>query len=77
MAGFKPFGVGRHQCIGMKLAWAEMRVVVARVLWQFDIKLAEERDVWDWGEQATYIFWEKRALEVLVREREEERVRRG
>ncbi|KAJ4326188.1 hypothetical protein N0V94_000134 [Neodidymelliopsis sp. IMI 364377] len=72
MAGFKPFGVGRHQCIGMKLAWAEMRVVVARVLWQLDIRLAEEGDVWDWGEQATYIFWEKRALSVSVTEREDD-----
>jgi cytochrome P450 len=62
MASFQPFQMGRHVCIGVKLAYAEMRVILARLLWSFDIKLAEEGDRWDWGEQQTYIFW----VSVLV-----------
>lgn len=41
----------------MKLANAELRLVLARLLFTFDMRLAEESDRWDWGEQNTYIFW--------------------
>jgi cytochrome P450 len=41
----------------MKFAWAEMRVVLARLLWAFDITLKDEKDRWDWGTQDTFIFW--------------------
>jgi cytochrome P450 len=34
---FQPFSVGRHQCIGYKFAWAEMRLVLARLLWAFEL----------------------------------------
>jgi hypothetical protein len=33
---FQPFSIGRHQCIGYKFAWAEMRLVLARLLWAFE-----------------------------------------
>lgn len=66
MASFQPFSVGRHQCIGMKLAYAEMRIIIARVLWSFDIQLADPEDRFEWGEQATYIFWDKKPLNILV-----------
>jgi cytochrome P450 len=41
----------------MKLAYAEMRLMLARLLWNFDIALANERDRWDWGVQKTYVLW--------------------
>jgi cytochrome P450 len=34
---FQPFALGRHQCIGYKFAWAEMRLVLARLLWAFEL----------------------------------------
>ena len=71
MAGFQPFSVGRHQCIGLKLAYAELRVVIARVIYAFDLRLADEKDRFDWGEQETYILWEKRPLNVVVRSAKE------
>lgn len=57
MPSFQPFGVGRHSCIGMNLAYAEMRLIIARLLFVFDIKLRDENDRWDWGTQNTYLFW--------------------
>lgn len=66
MASFQPFNVGRHQCIGLKLAYAEMRIVIARIAYSFDLQLADETDRFDWGEQSTYITWEKRPLKVVV-----------
>jgi cytochrome P450 len=66
-SAFQPFGLGRHSCIGLKLAYAEMRLVLARLLYVFDVRLAHENDRWDWGEQDTYIFWEKKPLRVILR----------
>lgn len=50
----------------MKLALAEMRIVIARIVHAFDLRLADEGDRFDWGEQAAYITWEKRPLRVVV-----------
>jgi cytochrome P450 len=66
MASFQPFHLGRHQCIGLKFAWAEMRVVVARILYTFDLRLADEKDKYDWGEQKSFITWVKRPLNVVI-----------
>lgn len=41
----------------MKLANAELRLTLARLLFAFDISLADENDRYDWGEQNTYILW--------------------
>ncbi|KAH8712078.1 benzoate 4-monooxygenase cytochrome P450 [Phaeosphaeriaceae sp. PMI808] len=68
MACFQPFQVGRNNCVGMKLAYAEMRVILARLLWKFDIRLENEADRWDWGVQKTYILWEKKPLKVVLRQ---------
>jgi cytochrome P450 len=66
MASFNPFSVGRHQCIGMKLAYAELRIVIARIVFAFDLELADKHDRFDWGEQESYILWEKRPLNVVI-----------
>lgn len=57
MSSFQPFGIGRHSCIGMKLAYAEIRLALTRLLWAFDLRLTNETDRWDWGEQRTYVLW--------------------
>ncbi|KAF2704712.1 benzoate 4-monooxygenase cytochrome P450 [Pleomassaria siparia CBS 279.74] len=57
VSAFQPFGIGRHSCIGVKVAWAVMRVSLARLVWEFHVRLADEGDNWDWGSQDTYIFW--------------------
>ena len=57
MSAFQPFGIGRHSCIGVKLAYAEMRYILARLLFAFDISLADSTDKFDWGDQETHIFW--------------------
>ncbi|CAA9962782.1 benzoate 4-monooxygenase cytochrome P450 [Pyrenophora teres f. maculata] len=65
---FHPFQLGRHSCIGQKVAYMEMRLVLARLLWSFDVTLRDARDRWDWGDQFTHILWDKRALEVVLEE---------
>ncbi|CAN9142059.1 unnamed protein product [Alternaria alternata] len=66
MAAFAPFMVGRHSCIGAKVAYNEMRLILARLLWSFNIRLKDDLDRWDWGEQCTYLLWDKKPLEVTL-----------
>ncbi|KAJ4299637.1 hypothetical protein N0V90_004883 [Kalmusia sp. IMI 367209] len=44
--GVRPFGLGPRMCIGQNLAWAEMRLVLCSMLFQFDVKLKPECDDW-------------------------------
>ena len=57
MKSLQPFIVGRHDCIGRKFANAQMRLVLARLLWAFDVRLADSKDQWDWDKQNTYVLW--------------------
>lgn len=56
----QPFSVGPRNCIGRELAYSESRVVLARVLWSFDLKLHEKSGEWD--KQRSYLLWEKPPL---------------
>lgn len=65
---FYPFLIGRHSCLGEKFAWAEMRVILARLFFSFDLSLADpsSSSIKDWGEQKTFIFWQKEKLSVRL-----------
>lgn len=55
-ASFQPFSIGPRSCLGKNLARAEMRLILARLLWRFDLELAP--DCHDWMEgQKIYGFW--------------------
>ncbi|KAL2061337.1 hypothetical protein VTL71DRAFT_7610 [Oculimacula yallundae] len=63
-----PFSLGPRNCIGKNLAYNEMRSVMARMLWHFDMRLCEESE--DWAEnQLVYFMWEKEALNVVLSHR--------
>ena len=32
----QPFGLGPWTCIGRNIAWMELRLIVAKLLWHFD-----------------------------------------
>ncbi|OJD29044.1 cytochrome p450 [Diplodia corticola] len=60
----QPFSYGPRNCIGKNLAYHEMRLILAKTLWHFDLELCpESRGTWTqqkmwWG------LWEKRPLMV-------------
>ncbi|KAK2024329.1 isotrichodermin C-15 hydroxylase [Colletotrichum zoysiae] len=59
----QPFSLGPRDCLGRNLAYGEMRIILARLLWNFDMRLAEESK--NWGEnQEVYIVWFKPPLRV-------------
>lgn len=43
-SGYAPFSVGPYGCIGRVLALQEMRTVIARIVTEFDVKLAPGED---------------------------------
>ncbi|KAK2042810.1 cytochrome P450 [Colletotrichum somersetense] len=62
---FQPFATGPRNCIGRNLAYGEMRLILARILWNFDMRLADESDGWAEKSQA-YFLWEKGPLKVFL-----------
>lgn len=62
----QPFLVGHRGCIGRNLAYAEMRLILARIVYAFDIQLSEGSKDW-LGRQKNYILWEKPALDVYLK----------
>ncbi|KAL2266734.1 hypothetical protein VTJ83DRAFT_6086 [Remersonia thermophila] len=62
---FQPFHVGPRNCIGRNLAYIEMRLILARVLWSFDMQIAD--DSLDWmSKQRVFNLWEKGPLNVYL-----------
>ena len=55
----QPFSVGPRKCIGKHLAWAEMRLILARVVWAFDVEVVGESP--KWAELRTFLLVEKEA----------------
>jgi hypothetical protein len=47
------------------LAYAEMRLILARILFNFDIELADPSD--EWLNQRVFAIWEKPPLMVLLK----------
>ncbi|PBP27601.1 cytochrome P450 monooxygenase [Diplocarpon rosae] len=64
-----PFSTGPRNCIGKNLAYNEMRSVMARMLWHFDMHLWEESR--NWLEQKVYFMWEKEELNIVLSRRKD------
>ncbi|KAJ5047261.1 uncharacterized protein L3040_003098 [Drepanopeziza brunnea f. sp. 'multigermtubi'] len=54
---FNPFNVGPRNCIGRNLAYVEMRVILARMVYNFDMELCEQSKGWK-DRQVMYLLWE-------------------
>ncbi|KAI5275188.1 putative cytochrome P450 monooxygenase [Aureobasidium subglaciale] len=61
----QPFSVGPRNCIGLTLAYHEMRLITANLLWHFDVELAEEANK-DWLNQTSHLVWDKGPLAVKI-----------
>lgn len=62
------FSVGPRNCIGMNLAYAEMRIILARLLWNFDMELCEESKDWVDGMKVFMIYQRKPLMVKLTPE---------
>ncbi|KAK5626223.1 hypothetical protein RRF57_001938 [Xylaria bambusicola] len=62
----QPFSIGPRNCIGRNLAFGEMKFILARILWNFDMELATGSE--DWMEQQkAYFLWLKPELPVYLK----------
>ncbi|KAI1770481.1 cytochrome P450 [Hypoxylon cercidicola] len=64
----RPFSFGPRDCIGRNLAYHEMRLIMARLLWNFDFTLDVKSS--NWHEQRIFGLWEKPPLQVTIKQRE-------
>ena len=49
-----------------RLAWAEMKLVLAKVLWNFDLELSEKMMEGDWSDQKVYLLNQKMPMYVKM-----------
>ncbi|TEY35963.1 hypothetical protein BOTCAL_0570g00020 [Botryotinia calthae] len=61
---FHPFSIGPRNCIGKSFGLLEVKLIIARLLWEF--KIEKEPQEWEWDEQRAYLLWEKRPLFVKM-----------
>ncbi|PPJ56017.1 hypothetical protein CBER1_03415 [Cercospora berteroae] len=60
-SAFQPWSVGVRNCIGKNLAYAELRLILSKVLWHYDITLDTEK-TGDFLDQKIWSIWAKREL---------------
>ncbi|KAM6530353.1 hypothetical protein FALCPG4_008476 [Fusarium falciforme] len=61
----QPFSIGPRDCIGKNLAHAEMRLILARLAWNFDIRLAADSFAWE-SRCESYFLWQKGPVNVYL-----------
>ena len=66
----QPFAVGPRNCIGMNLAYVELRLVMARLLWKFEVHLDQSCSNWV-DNLVEYFGWEKTPLLARLTPRQE------
>lgn len=59
--GFQPFSAGPRICMGQLLAWAEMRLVLCKLLWSFDVTPSRGDKV-AWEDLRTFLLVEKKPI---------------
>lgn len=64
----QPFSTGPRNCIGRNLAYNEMRLILARVLWNFDMDLCEESKDW-LKTQKIWGLWQKGPMWIRLSKR--------
>ncbi len=64
----QPFGVGPRNCLGRNLALAEIRLILARMLWNFDFEICPESE--KWTDQKIKTLWIKPPLMCKAKIRE-------
>ena len=62
----QPFNIGPRGCIGRNLAYAEMRIILARVLFEFDLELMESSKLW-LKDLKNFTLWQKDPLMVKLK----------
>ncbi|KAL2794803.1 cytochrome P450 [Aspergillus keveii] len=63
----QPFSLGQRGCLGKNLAYMESRLILTKLLFNFDIELCPESQ--GWIVQEMYVNWDKPPLHVWLKDR--------
>ena len=58
----QPFSFGPRNCLGKNIARAEMRLLLAKLLWRFEWRLEHREEQGEWMRQSVRGFWQKKEL---------------
>lgn len=61
----KPFSIGPRMCIGINLAYLEMRITLAKMVWHFDWELKSENIDWA-NDTRMNMLWKKPKVNVSI-----------
>ncbi|KAJ5772901.1 hypothetical protein N7457_007797 [Penicillium paradoxum] len=61
---FQPYSYGPRNCLGQHLANAEMRLILAKFLWHFDLELLPQS--MNWKDQKTFSLWKRPELMIKL-----------
>ncbi|KAI1121880.1 benzoate 4-monooxygenase cytochrome P450 [Nemania abortiva] len=64
----QPFSLGSRACLGRSLAWSEMRLILAKLIWVYDLELVNTRLDWH-GDSEMHTMWKKPDLIVHAKNR--------
>lgn len=63
-----PFHSGPRGCLGKNLAYLEMRFIIAKLLWRYDVEWFDTTLDWD-RDGMGYTVWKKPDFRMLLQER--------
>ncbi|OQE87945.1 hypothetical protein PENNAL_c0018G04738 [Penicillium nalgiovense] len=61
---FQPYSYGPRNCLGQHLANAEMRLLLAKLLWNFDLELLPQS--LNWADQKSFSLWSRPQLMIKL-----------
>lgn len=64
------FGVGPRSCIGKPLAWAELRLILSKLVFNFDVEGVDTLNgKLKWDEQRVFTVVERKPFEVRLKKK--------
>ncbi|TDZ61724.1 Cytochrome P450 monooxygenase BOT4 [Colletotrichum trifolii] len=66
----QPFSCGTRSCMGRSLGWMELQTIMAKIIYQYDMKLVDDQVDWH-RDSRMHTLWEKPALMVRFKRRDD------